>query len=182
MPVRPAASAAAEPPDEPPGVRDRSHGLLVDAVDLVVALPVGEVQRHVGLAEQGDAGIDHALRHQRVLLGDVVLEGGIAPGRGQARDVERLLDGHRHAVQRPQLLPRLDRLVGRPGPLARALDVGGDDGVELGIVGFDPLEIEVQKFEAADLLLPDRGGELLGGLERQSKGHGRWVPAAMDDD
>src|SRR3954453_5333018 len=27
--VRPAASAAAEPPDEPPGVRVRSHGLLV---------------------------------------------------------------------------------------------------------------------------------------------------------
>ena len=30
MPVRPAASAAPEPPDEPPGVRERSHGLLVE--------------------------------------------------------------------------------------------------------------------------------------------------------
>jgi hypothetical protein len=27
--VRPAASAAAEPPEEPPGARDRSQGLLV---------------------------------------------------------------------------------------------------------------------------------------------------------
>ena len=28
-PVRPAASAAPEPPDEPPGVRERSHGFFV---------------------------------------------------------------------------------------------------------------------------------------------------------
>ena len=29
MPVRPAATAAALPPDEPPGPRDVSHGLFV---------------------------------------------------------------------------------------------------------------------------------------------------------
>ena len=28
-PVKPAASAAAEPPEEPPGVKFKSHGLLV---------------------------------------------------------------------------------------------------------------------------------------------------------
>ena len=42
-PARPAATAAAEPPDEPPGVRCRSHGLRVtpnvgDSVNGVIAI------------------------------------------------------------------------------------------------------------------------------------------------
>jgi hypothetical protein len=75
---------------------------------------------------------------------------------------------------------RLDGLVRRLGPLARTLDVGGDDGVEFGIIGLDPLQIEVEQFEAADLLLSDRCCELLGGLEGQGKRHGRVSVPAMD--
>src|SRR3989338_5519916 len=71
-------------------------------------------------------------------------------------------------------------LVGGFGPFARAFDVGGDDGVELGIVGLDPLQIEIEQFEAADLLLSDRCGELLGGLEGQGERHGRVSVPAMD--
>ncbi len=41
-----------------------------------------------------------------------------------------------------------------------------------GIIGLDALQIEVEQFQAADLLLPDRSGELLGGLEREGEGHG----------
>ena len=39
----------------------------------------------------------------------------------------------------------------------------------------DALEIEIEQLEAADLLLPDGRGELLGGLERQGIGHGMAV-------
>ena len=138
------------------------------AVDLVEALIVGEHPRHVGLAEKSHTGIDHALGDQRVLLGLVVLEDRRAPGRRIARDVERLLDGHRHAVQGPQLLAGLDRLVGCLGALARARDVAGDDGVELGIIGFDAPQVEIEQLEATDLLLPDGRSELLGGPERRA--------------
>ena len=43
--TKPVASAAAAPPDEPPGVRVGCHGLW-SCVDLVVALPVAEPERH----------------------------------------------------------------------------------------------------------------------------------------
>ena len=52
--------------------------------------------------------------------------------------------------------------------------------LSFGIIGLDALQIEVEQFEAADLLLPDRRSELLGGLERQGKGHGRVSVPAMD--
>jgi len=78
-----------------------------------------------------------------------------------ARDVVGFLQGHRHAVQGSELLAGLHRPVGRLGPLARALDVHGDDRVELGVMGRDTLEVEIEQLQAADLLLPDRRGELL---------------------
>ena len=84
-------------------------------------------------------------------------------------------------MQGPQFLAGPDGAVRRLGALAGALDVGRDDGVEFGIVGLDPLQIEVEQFQAADLLLPDRSGELLGGLEREGKGHGRASATGMDE-
>jgi hypothetical protein len=44
-----------------------------------------------------------------------------------------------------------------------------------GLWDFDAIEIEIEQLEAADLLLPDRCGKLLGGLEGQGVGHGRAV-------
>ena len=74
-------------------------------------------------------------------------------------------------MQGTDLLAGFQSTVRRLGPLARTLDIRGDDGVEFGVIGFDTLQIEVEQFEAADLLLPDRGSELLGGLEREGEGH-----------
>ena len=49
-------------------------GVVGGAVDLVVALPVGEHERHVGLAKQDDTGVEHALHRQGILAGDIGLE------------------------------------------------------------------------------------------------------------
>ena len=73
----------------------------------------------------------------------------------------------------PSFLPALTALSAALARLRAAGDVGGDDGVEGRIVRLDALQIEIEQFEAADFLLPDRRGELLGGLEGQSEGHGR---------
>ena len=62
----PAASAAAEPPDEPPGVRPVIPRIVRGAVDVVVALEVAEIERHVRLAEHVGAGRAHAFDHDGV--------------------------------------------------------------------------------------------------------------------
>ena len=72
------------------------------AVDRIVALPVGEAHRHVGLAEHHRARRGEALHGQRVLVGGAVALLLIAPGGRQAGEVEALLHRHRHAEQRPR--------------------------------------------------------------------------------
>ena len=75
----------------------------------------------------------------------------------------------------PSFLPAFTALSAALARLRAALDVHRDDGVELGIVGLDPLQVEIEQLEAADLLLADRRGELLGGLEGQGSGHASAV-------
>ena len=72
---KPAASAAEEPPDDPPGRPGEVPGIVGRAVDLVVALPVSEAERHVGLAENDGSGAFEAGHRERVLLGDESLNG-----------------------------------------------------------------------------------------------------------
>ncbi len=134
------------------------------AVNRIVALPVGQHHRHVALAEQRHARIDHALRQHGGRLRDVVLHRRQAPGGGRARDLKALLDGHRHAVQRPEALPLLQRGVGGFRALARLLAVHPDDRVELRIVCLDAAEEVIEQFERAQLLAADERGKLGRGL------------------
>ena len=78
---KPAASAADDPPDEPPGVRAEIEGIVGGAVDLVVALPVAERERHVGLAEDDAAGVLDARNRERVFLRLEILLRRDTPGR-----------------------------------------------------------------------------------------------------
>jgi hypothetical protein len=136
--VSPAARAAAEPPDDPPGARERSQGLLV--------VP--------------------AIDEDRVGGGPAAPVGGNAPGRRQARDVERFLDRDGQAVQRAPRPPPGQRAIGRAGAPARGLDVAHDDRIEGRIVLLDPRQVEIEQLVAADLLLADVRGESRGRTER----------------
>ena len=69
--VIPAASAAAAPPLEPPGVRSIFHGLLVLPNSGLLDLEIGEQHRGVGLAEQDRACRLEARRHDAVFGGHV---------------------------------------------------------------------------------------------------------------
>src|SRR5438477_408276 len=112
-------------------------GIVRRAVDRVEALPVGEEERHVGLAEEHGAGAEQAIDNDRVPRRDVGLVGRHAPRRRQARDVVRLLDRHGHAVQRPPGGTPGQRAIGRAGPRPRAREVADDHGVQRVVVFLD---------------------------------------------
>src|SRR5262249_28667926 len=80
-------------------------GIVGRTVDRIVALPIGEHQRHISLAKQNGASFLQTLRSEGARLGHVVGKLGIAPGRRRAGDVIALLDGHRHAVERAHTSP-----------------------------------------------------------------------------
>ena len=61
-----AATAAAEPPDDPPGVRSRSHGLCVGAVGLRLARADGGELGCVGAPERDQPGGTKGKRQRRI--------------------------------------------------------------------------------------------------------------------
>ena len=144
IPVRPAASAAAEPPDEPPGESATGPRGCWWCRRFVVALPVGQHQRHVGLAEQHHAGVEQPIHGQGVAGGDAVAQRADAPGGGQAGDVEALLDGHRHAEQGRAAVVAMS--PGRGRAFAGAVEVAHDDGVDARIEAFDAGYVVVEQF------------------------------------
>ena len=128
--VKPAATAAAEPPDEPPVVWPSVPRVVGAAEDLVEGLDVARPARRVGLAEHdrtrglqpGDRG--------RVLRGDVV---GQLDGAARGTDplgLDRVLDGDRQAVERAELVATRAGRVGGVGRGSGALGVERDHRVD----------------------------------------------------
>ena len=117
--ARSAAAAAPLPPLEPPQIRSSAHGLCAGPkCGLVVDAPkanscVFSFPRTIAPARA------QALDADRVARGDVAAQDLRRGGRRRAGDVDHVLDGHGHAVQRP---------VGRRVGLGqRLLGAHGDD-------------------------------------------------------
>jgi hypothetical protein len=90
--------------------------------DLVGALVVGEVGRHVGVAEDYRAGRTKPCGDGSVVLGDPV-EIGRADGGADPGDVVAVLQGHWDAVQRTPDVASRQSGVGCRGPLAGPVGV-----------------------------------------------------------
>ena len=105
------------------------------------------------------AGIEPAVDCKRIVPCDVVAVLRRAEGGRQARHLDRLLDRHRHAVERAPHLALGERAIGGAGALSRGRNVGRDDGIECRIVFLDPIEIVVEQLETADLAPADHGGQ-----------------------
>ena len=120
--------------------------IIGGAVDVVVALPVAEPERHVGLAEDHAAGFLDARNRQRVLARDKILLRRIAPGRGQACDVVGLLHGQRDAEQRARF-GMLQRRVGSARRLQAALEISHANRIDLAVVTFDAVDRVLRKFD-----------------------------------
>src|ERR1700722_12056957 len=136
------------------------------AVYRIVALPVRQAHRHIGLAEYHGTGRGQTLDRQRVLGGDVVAILLEAPGAAQAGDVEALLHRHRHAEQRAgtAIAPLL---VEHAGTIARAVEVAHHNGIGPVIEPLDAGDIVVEQLEAADGAAPHEFGEAPGREESQ---------------
>ena len=141
------------------------------AVDRVVALVVGEQQRHVGLAEQHGPGVLQPIDRERVGRRHVVLELRIAPRGRRARHVVALLDGHGHAVERPPYFATRERSIRRLRACARPFRIKPYDGIEPRIVLCDAGEKMLQNLERADLAFTNEPGDLGGRFEMRFHGN-----------
>ena len=83
----------------PSGRAAEIPGIISCPVDVVVALPVAQHQRHIGLAEDDGARVLHAGDDQRVFFRHEALELRDTPGRRQSGDIEGFLHRHRDAEQ-----------------------------------------------------------------------------------
>ena len=138
--------------------------IVGDAVDLVIALPVGESDRHVGLAEDHAAGGFDAGNRQRVLRRREILLRRKAPGRGQPRDVVGFLHREGNAEQRPCLATR-ERCVGGASGIEAALEIANANRVDLGVVTLDAANRILRQLHGRDLPCRKRFGQFDGGLE-----------------
>jgi hypothetical protein len=128
------------------------------AIDRIVRLPVGEVGRDIGLAEDDRAGALELADHPGVARGDRVGIFAVTPGSRQAADIEAFLDRHRHAEQR--------LVLGQPpgghglGLFLRAVEVGHHHRVDMRVEMFDPRNRRFDRLEWRHLSMADRARNL----------------------
>ena len=69
------------------------------------ALPIAEISRDIGLADDDCPARFEAGYGDGIMQRPRRVDARYTPGRRQPRDIERLLDGHRHAEQRAPISP-----------------------------------------------------------------------------
>ena len=149
----PEATAEAAPPEDPPGVREVSHGLRA-----------GPKRRGSLTGRIPNSGMlvlptitKPASRMRRVTnescVGDEVAEQVGAEREGHPRHGGRVLHGDRNARERTRVA-RADGVRGRE----RALGVDVDERVELGLKRLDALERRLHELARGDLALADHPG------------------------
>ncbi len=165
--MSPAASAAAAPPLDPPGVRSRFHGFRVapfssDSVNATVpnsgvfvfpriTKPASRSRRTTAVSKSGmlsaNARLEYVVRMPAVGVRSLIAIG--TPRNGAA-----LAGG-----------------VGRPRVVDRLFATNGDERVQLGIDPCDPLQVELGELDRGDVPLPDEP-RLLGRREEREVGAG----------
>jgi hypothetical protein len=124
--------------------------IIGGAVNVVVALPIPDRDRQIGLADHDSAGGLEPLHRPRVDFCLPVLEFRIAPGRRQAGDAELLLDRHRQSEQRAAVTPRQSG-VGVIGRLSRPVEIAHHNGVDLRVERLDAGDGGVEQLAGGNL-------------------------------
>ena len=164
---RPAASAAAAPPLDPPGVRLGVPGISGVPVQLRFRERDRPELRGVRLAEDDEAGLAQPPDDGGIEVRNVVGERAARVRRADVLRRGQVLDRDRDATERG-VAPRS---VGGSRILERLFATHGDEGVQLGIEPFDPIEVELGELERRDLLVSDQPC-LLGRREERELGVG----------
>ena len=134
-------------------------------VDIVKTLQVGEMNRHVGLAENDRSGVLQTLTGDGILPGNIVLQLRVAPGRRQTLNIVGLFDGHRHAVKRAPVLTGCQRSVRLLRTGSGLVELHTDHGINRRIVFLHPLNIVLQQFHRTDIPVLDAGRQC-GGIRK----------------
>jgi hypothetical protein len=111
-------------------------------------------------AQRDRAGRAEPFHLRGVDRGDGLGQGADRLRRGCAGQVDVLLDRARDAVQRAELGIVRHGPVGRVGGREGLLGQETDDGVELGVDCFDPVQVGLDDLTAADLPVPDHRRQL----------------------
>ena len=160
--LMPVAIAAASPALEAPGVRDRSHGFTVAPHSSLSQCqrmaPLGRFVRPIGIAPAAFRRSTIGASRARIRVGQR-LE---SLRRRRAGDVDVLLDGEGHAVERRQVSASGDRTVGRLGRFQRLLGQDDDNGVDRRVDRLDPPQVGLDDFLTGGLPGSDRFGQLGG--------------------
>lgn len=129
---------------------------------------VGQPRGDVAVADDDRAGGAQPRGHGAILGGDPI-ELHRADGGPQAGDVEAVLEGHRHAVQRTQGLPALEGGISLDGLLSGPVRVQRHHGVEHWVVRGDPREVGFQRLDRGHLAAAQPASQ----LGRRQFGDGR---------
>ncbi len=148
----------------PAGGAGRVPRVVARPEDRVVGLPVARHGRGVGLAEDHRTRTAQPPHRLGVVIGHVVPGG--QPARGpHSRRLIGVLDGHRHAVQRADVIAARERRVGGIGGNTRAVGVERDDGVQRAVERFDAGQVVLQQLAARQVATPDGLRQRMCGLQ-----------------
>ena len=177
------ATAAADPPPEPPGMRVRSHGLCARAEGGVLRRRTHRELVHVGLAEYDDAGLAQAAGDRRVVRRHPALEDLRAARRRHALRGDDVLQREWHARERPQLLPCRAAVVDGLRRAERPVGADVQEGVHAVVDGGDAVEVGARRLHGADVARGDRrrglGGREPGDLPAGHRAHPELVVVIM---
>ena len=126
------------------------------AIDVVEALKIGKVERHVGLAKKMRASLLQLAHVLGILRGDVVPHRGHAPGGCRAGQIEGLLGRHGYTVKRPNDPALSECCIGCPCGGTRAFEVPHNHGVDRPIHAFDAENEMIRELQRADVFAPNR--------------------------
>ena len=160
--ARRAATAAAEPPEEPPGTRAGIPGVADRAEETRLVRRAHRELVHVGLAEQHRARRPPPLDHGRVVWRDEVAEHARPAGREDAVGAEDVLVRDRHAGQRPALAARKAR-IGLARIRERALGGDGHEGVQTRAEPLDTREQVTRDLDARKAARRETGRDFADG-------------------
>ena len=169
----PDAMAAAAPPDDPPGLWARFHGLHVGAEGDVVGVGLPSELGRVGLSHH-DATRRSQARHQ----GRVGPSAAGPPAktaepvrRDEARRVVEVLHADGDAGQRAGVVAAGHGVVDARRRFERVVGVDGDEGVHLGVERLDALERVGDELAGAPRARAHSGGQVGECSRRKSMPH-----------
>ena len=156
----PAATAAADPPELPPGTRGWSRPDFSPWINdrSEVAGDVGRTHGElvqVGLADQDRARLPELARDGRFVGRDEAVQDVGAGGRPDARRAEQILDRERDAFERARLAAA-EPAIGLGRHLERALRRLGDEGVQPAC-RLDRPDVRERQLARRELLRPQAG-------------------------